>query len=258
MRKQYYCEEFPPVPFIEGTLLAPVLLLFILYTPTIIYLIKKSYDKFGKKNFFESFFDNIVIFIFPLATNISFYDYNVISRTRQTLKRYNGIKNETIDQNKKYIRRTKSLESFSKPSEEIEKIKRKSSSCHLLTGGNDGTYKILHLYFAPRFSLHQSNVLYFFFFSAAFMILFIEVYIQVSRGFDSSFTDWLRNPGWGIITKIFSSILFFNLLLWLDFNREFRKDQTESRKLFSIKAVIIKILQWMSICPFICCYAYLR
>ena len=84
-RKEYFCQEFAPVTFMQGTLLAPLLFLFVLYTPTIIYLIKKSDDKLGRKTFFGYYFENIVIFIFPLATHISFY--NVISRSRHSVGR---------------------------------------------------------------------------------------------------------------------------------------------------------------------------
>ena len=230
------------------TLLAPLLFLFVLYTPTIIYLVKKSYDKFGRKNFFGYFFDNIVIFIFPLATNISFY--NVIPRNRHSVKRKKGMQNANFDQSFKYIRRTRSLEIFHSPSEEIEAIKRKSISCQLFAWDNEKQKENIYSDRVPHFSLQQSNVLYFFFFIAAFIILFIEMYVQVSRG-DSSFRDWLLDDEWGMIAKICSSILLFNLMLWLDFNREFRKDRNERLKLFSV-------YKWIPSFSIIGCCIYLR
>ena len=247
-RKEYFCQEFIPVTFMQGTLLAPLLILFILYTPTTIYLIKKSYDKFGKKNFFEYFFDNIVIFIFPLATNISFY--NVIPRNRHDVKRNKGMEKDNINQSSKYIRRTRSLEICHPPSNESEVIKRNSTSCHLFVWDNKKQKPSFYSDNVPHFSLHQSNVLYFFFFVAAFIILFIEMYVQVSRG-ESSFKDWFLADEWGMIAQIVSSILLFNLMLWLDFNREFRKDQNERRKLFSI-------YKWIPSFSIIWCYTYLR
>ena len=236
----------------QGTLLVPLLTLFILYTPTTIYLIKKSYDKFGKKNFFGYFFDNIVIFIFPLATNISFY--NVIPRNRYDFERTSGMENGNSDQSSKCIRRTRSLEICHPPSKKIEAIKRNSTSCHLFVWDNKKQRESDNV---PHFSLHQSNVLYFFFFIAAFIILFIDMYVQVSRG-DSSFTDWFLADQWGMITKIFSSILLFNFMLWLDFNREIRKDQNESLKLFLIFYIFIRLLKWRPSSSISWCYTYLR
>ena len=82
----------------------------------------------GKIHFLGSFLDNIVIFIFPLATNISFY--SIIPRRKETLEKSQEIKDENTYL--KCFKRTRSLEVFNKIIEKKETMKKRSSSCHVL------------------------------------------------------------------------------------------------------------------------------
>ena len=242
-----------PVTFLQGTLLAPIFLLCILYIPTIIYLIKKSYDKLGKKYFLGSFLDNIVIFIFPLATNISFY--SIIPRRKETLEKSQEMKDENT-----YLRclkRTRSLEVFNKIIEKKETMKKRSSSCHVLFWDTENRLPNDKSNFVPTFSLYQSNVLYFFFFFAAFGILFWETYIQTSRH-RTPFIQWLLDTESGEITKIVTAILVVNLLLWLDFIRDFKENSTKRRKYIITKEPLRRIISWAPRYPFIWCYKQWR
>jgi hypothetical protein len=192
---------------------APICYILFLYTPTVIYLVRKSFIKFGKKTFLGYFVDNIVIFIFPLATNMSFYNTNTGSKQRsrrRTEKIY------------KLIRKTKSLEVFPKTLNNIEVKKAISASCFNLSFTEENRSEKINSSFNPMFSLHQSNVLYCFFFMAAFIILFLDIFLQISRGSGTKFKLWLLNNNFGFLTKAFYLILLLNLLLWLDFNREFK------------------------------------
>ena len=227
------------VTFLEGTLVHPILLLCILYSPTIIYLIKKSYDKLRKKYFLGSFPDNIVMFIFPLATNISFY--GIIPRRKGVSEK----SQETKDSNThlRCLKRTRSLEVFDKITEKTEIGKKRSYSCHVLFSDIEKRLPNYKSNFVPRFSMYQSNVLYFFFFSGALFILFLETYFQTRRR-TTPVIHWLLEE-----KKIVTAILVVNLLLWLDFIRDYNENSTKSRK-----NIITKELCWTPIYPFIWFY----
>ena len=192
--------------------------------------------------------DNIVIFIFPLVTNISFYNINPGSKP-------GSITGRRIVNGKKSIRKTKSLEVFPKTIESSEIKKGSSASCfNLSLLYKETRSEIINPYIHPKFSLHQSNVLYCFFFMAAFIILFLDIYLQISRGFGTTFKRWLMDHDAGIITKTFSFILLLNLLLWLDFNRECRKCSCESYK----KSFPIKQIFRFPLYPFIFLYSKIK
>ena len=224
-----------PITYLQGTLLAPIAVLCILYTPTVIYLIKKSYDKLGKKFFLGSFLDNIVIFIFPLATNISFY--SIIPRRKETLETSQEIK--VTNTNLRCLKRTRSLEVFDKITEKKEIVKKRSSSCHVLFWNIEKRLPNDISNCVPMFSMYQSNVLYCFFFFGAFAILFIQ---------------WLLDTESGEMSKIVNAILVVNLLLWLDFIRDFKENSTKSRKNIITKELLRKILFWIPMYPFVGCY----
>ena len=53
--------------------MAPIILLTVLYLPTILYVVVVSMKFYGIKNWFSSILDNPVYFIFPVLTSMSFY-----------------------------------------------------------------------------------------------------------------------------------------------------------------------------------------
>ena len=64
------------------------------------------------------------------------------------------------------------------------------------------------------------------------------------------FIQWLLDTESGEITKIVTAILVFNLLLWLDFIRDFKENST--------KEPLRKIISWKPQYPFIWCYNLCR
>ena len=128
-------------------------------------------------------------------------------------------------------------------------MKKRSSSCHVLFWDTENRLPNDKSNFVPTFSLYQSNVLYFFFFFGAFGILFWETYMQTSKH-GTPFIQWLLDTESGEITKIVTAILVFNLLLWLDFIRDFKENST--------KEPLRKIISWKPQYPFIWCYNLCR
>ena len=132
-------------------------------------------------------------------------------------------------------------------------MKKRSSSCHALFWDTENRLPNEKSNFVPMFSLYQSNVLYFFFFFGAFVILSTEMYVETSRH-GTPFIQWLLDTESGEITKIVTAILVVNLLLWLDFIRDFKENSTKRRKYIITKEVLRKIISWKPLYPFIWCY----
>ena len=72
--------------FKQATLYAPIILITILYLPSFFYVLKISFKFFGSKNWFKNFFENPVLFIFPLLTSFSFYEILTESRLKPQKK----------------------------------------------------------------------------------------------------------------------------------------------------------------------------
>ena len=132
-------------------------------------------------------------------------------------------------------------------------MKKRSSSCHVLFWNIEKRLPNDISNCVPMFSMYQSNVLYFFFFFGAFGILFTETYIQTSRH-RTPFIQWLLDTESGEITKIVSAIRVFNLLLWLDFIRDFKENSTKRRKNIITKEPLRRIISWAPRYSFIWCY----
>ena len=69
-----FCSSAGPeiLTFRQATLYAPLLLISMVYLPSIIYILIININIFGLKKFFEKFFENPLLFIFPLFTSFSF------------------------------------------------------------------------------------------------------------------------------------------------------------------------------------------
>ena len=71
--------------------------------------------------------------------------------------------------------------------------------------------------FEPDFSLRQSNILYIIFFIGAFLYLLADIYFIYIR--------W-RSFNFRALPKKYISLLLINLLLWIDFNRNYKSNAT--------------------------------
>ena len=70
-----FCDPRGPeiLTFKQATLYAPLILISMVYLPSIIYVLFINFNIVGLKKFFEKFFENPLLFIFPLFTSFSFH-----------------------------------------------------------------------------------------------------------------------------------------------------------------------------------------
>ena len=76
----YFCNGFAnPLSFTEATVYAPLILILILYLPTITYIIFKGIGFYGLKNCINEMINDPVYFIFPIFTSFSFYEMSKVN-----------------------------------------------------------------------------------------------------------------------------------------------------------------------------------
>ena len=81
---------------------------------------------------------------------------------------------------------------------------------------NDTTSKSIKIN-NPNFSVFQSNVLYSLFFLGTFIIMGLDIVVQMSR------KSYISN-----VTIAFMLLLVVNVILWVDFNSNMRVERTSS------------------------------
>ena len=72
--KTRFCKSAGPeiLTFTQATLYAPLFLISMVFLPSILYILIVNINIFGFKKFLERFFENPLLFIFPLFTSFSF------------------------------------------------------------------------------------------------------------------------------------------------------------------------------------------
>ena len=82
---EFFCSNEGPeiLTFDQATLYMPLCLICILYLPSIIYVLKINISIFGLKALWEKFFENPVLFLFPLFTSFSFH--KIVQETRKEI-----------------------------------------------------------------------------------------------------------------------------------------------------------------------------
>ena len=169
----------------QATLVAPLLILTLLYLPTLIYVTVINVRNFHKN---VNIHDKAILFIFPMFTNLCFIkpaDKQIIISCRNMKARSKSVS---------YI--------FSSLSKSVQMARSKSLT-------NIETYNI-HVkteILEPNFSLLHSNVLYALFFIGTVIVLGLDMALQLSRSSEIS-------EG----TKPFIAIFVLNIVLWIDFN----------------------------------------
>ena len=238
--------------FKQATLYAPIILITILYLPPFLYVLKISFKFFGSKNWVKNFFENPVLFIFPLLTSFSFFEILGESKSKtqnienrriaRTCYLPQEMESEAINMENRRKQRSLSVpelmisetnlefgsgqRSLSLTTSFIEQNENTKSDTK--TKENNTTSQLTPTN-EPNLSLIQSNILYVLFFLGASIILFIDVLDQRFR--KSAF--WSRDPenlhihpSWisdvisnvSNVTKVFISLLVVNVILWIDFN----------------------------------------
>ena len=85
MKYEVFCGTENPLTFTEATVYAPLILISILYLPTMIYVILISIRFYGFKKWISEIINEPVYFIFPILTSLSFYGNSAESNFRENL-----------------------------------------------------------------------------------------------------------------------------------------------------------------------------
>ena len=140
--------------FTNATVYAPIVLISLLYLPTLFYTIVVGIKFYGGRKWIFETFNNPVYFIFPILTNMSFYG---------------------------------------KPKNDIKKEEGNNASIDIIeedridTGEEEGNEASEKDMINMHFSIEQSNILYMLFLLGSVLCLFGDVYHQDQRGI-----FWLR------------------------------------------------------------------
>ena len=97
-----FCANAEILNFDTATLYAPLFMICILYLPSFLCVLILSFRFFGWKKWREQFFENPVLFIFPIWTSFSFYKnlgiHNIMSRfANRSLFIHNKFSNQYLD-----------------------------------------------------------------------------------------------------------------------------------------------------------------
>ena len=194
-----FCSPLEKLTLTQATLVAPLVILSIIFLPTLVYLAVLALRSLLTKSFNKAkVTDTVIFFLLSLFTNLYFTKSNFKDTTSQ--------KNGNIFSNKKYMR-THSLPNIYGC---VYKQKPRSASVAKITFSNSTDNQ-------PNFSLFHSNVLYFLFFVGSSVIFGLDVALQLARSNKMSFK-----------TKPFIGVLILNLILWLDFNIQLTRRQRKS------------------------------
>ena len=140
--------------FTNATVYAPIVLISLLYLPTLFYTIVVGIKFYGRRKWIFETLNNPVYFIFPILTNMSFYG---------------------------------------KPKNDIKKEEGNNASIDIIeedridTGEEEGNEASEKDMINMHFSIEQSNILYMLFLLGSVLCLFGDVYHQDQRGI-----FWLR------------------------------------------------------------------
>ena len=192
--------------FTAATVYLPIVLISLLYLPTIIYTIVVGIKFSGGKNWIFQTLNNPVYFIFPILTSMSFYgkpkknieeeEGNKASndegeeegskasndiREKEGNEASNGIREEEGNKASNDIRE----EEGNKASNNIreEEGNKTSNDIREEEGNNASEEDKINMHF----SIKQSNILYMFFLLGSVLCIFGDVYHQDKRGI-----FWLR------------------------------------------------------------------
>ena len=195
-------QEGNPITFTQATVYAPLILILILYLPTIIYIVFVSIRFYGLQSWINEIMSDPVYFIFPILTSLSFYEkakkYDIETNDAQIIESSN-YKNTDVDG-------TKTVETTTETTVAVVNI------------GNDG-FPVVET--EKKFSVRQSNILYFLFCLSSSLCIFGDLWHQWIRGKNVSHNLKCLRISSGSSLSPFTSAatLTFgaNLILWVDF-----------------------------------------
>ena len=88
--------------FYQATVVAPLILISVVFLPTVIYVLVQSIKFYGWRDWVTQFLDDPVLFIFPILTSMSFYEYdkeNLICNEERVEEHISEVPNEIPEMN---------------------------------------------------------------------------------------------------------------------------------------------------------------
>ena len=240
-----FCRWPEVLTFTQATLYAPLLLIFILYFPTIVYIFYVCKKFYGPKNLLGKIMDDPVYFMFPLLTCISFYKHEekdseevhevqVPEGMNESQDDITGgeepggpidmSENFEIDEDLENSCSIANIESSSSaedvtiaesPLTESALAEEQFSDPHEEEQDIPPTIEQDYDDMGKQFSLHQSNTLYFLFCLSFAIIIGGDFTMQRARWSKVSLIFLVTHS----VTAKYLFIFLLNLYLWVDFTR---------------------------------------
>ena len=272
LRDRYYrgISQSPQLlSFDEATLYFPIIEITLLFLPSFFYVLNNSFKFFGFNKWMEKFFENPVLFIFPLLTSFSFYEIIEEIKTNDiNIKRYirnlNEIQKRTQNDNnltKKVLktRRTLSLPTLynetgistpdlegveSEPclisaanisKKEIRRRNLSAPSSSMTMIGLNKDNDIEKVETGQGDSIRKTSQRYdpkfsVFQSNVLYMLFFLGAFTVF--GLDVCF-QLNKNEEIGEDTQVFLFLFVVNVILWMDFNLKTVKRRSEQSRLGS-------------------------
>ena len=259
-------QEGNVLSFTEATVYAPLILIIILYLPTMIYIVFISIRFYGLQNWINQIIYDPVYFLFPILTSLSFYEKTKLKDREYQGKDRKLLVHQNVSPNNSQKVET-SEQNGNIDNDEISGVHIQSSENSILTITNeDGIVRVestvtkinemtvevgnLRNDALPseetekKFSVKQSNTLYLLFCVSTSLCIWGDLWHQSKRGIKM---DLCRAPGrlkclkflLGSHMSPFTSaaILMFgaNFILWVDFmmsNRDMDSDSSNGESFF--------------------------
>ena len=144
----YFCNEGnPTLSFTEATVYAPLILISILYLPTLVYIIFEGIQFYGLKNCINEIINDPVYFIFPIFTSFSFYEMSKFNCQENCEKSELSVpQNDPPSKSKKVDTNTEQHGDLVNIDEDlIGKMKLLMASCHGRAAGKMGLKRYLNM-----------------------------------------------------------------------------------------------------------------
>ena len=195
----YFCaERNPSLSFTEATVYAPLILILILYLPTLTYIIFKGIGFYGLKNCFNEIINDPVYFIFPLFTSFSFYEMSKFNCQENYEKNELSVLQNDPPSNSQKVDSTEQHGDLVDIDEEgIETIEDTFETTiatkDKITAALKRNDHSLSVAQEKQFSIRQSNILFFIFCVSSSLCTFGDLLHQWMRGKNVTQINCLEN-----------------------------------------------------------------
>ena len=205
LQPNQFCSTEEAIRLRQATLDSGVVGIFVMYYPTLLYIIVLQMKKIAQgRNKSRGFYESLILFIFPFVTNLSFYgDTEQFPRKDKT-----NILTQRIMKRSQSYNDVRSVRNIP--------IKRRSLpniSIGLIEPEEVST---------AEFSLHQSKVLYMIFLVSTWFYFFMDIIHQVAvpKTFEEAdIHKEITPPRRKLFLLLRFGLLFVNMIIWVRFTR---------------------------------------